>query len=250
VQRAKSLRPSLEFSHNVFVTLTFNPEAPTFHNWSNVSKLFNRYIQKLRRFHNSDVQYLRVIESHSQGNPHIHCLLRFRDSLTINNGKYFDSRLYAKWKLLWSSGFSDYTPALSNGSPFPLSYLLKYTIKDTQTLKTFWKNYYSCLNTKTSAQSVGLLDQMPNLNTTNPTQPEKSTDSVQDSTPPVPYTPTAKEQLTLLFCKLFHVKQLSWSRHFFNLLSPPQGGTGGNARQLYVLPRSDRLDTTRERYTK
>lgn len=213
-------KSSREFSHYVFVTLTFDSSADTFHNWSRVSGRFNRYIQKLRRLHNSQVQYVRTIESHAQGNPHIHCILIFPDILSIDNGKYFDKRLYAQWKLLWDSGFSDYSPTLSNGQTFPLSYLLKYTIKDTQTLKTFWKNYYSCLNIKSNVTSVGLLDQEPNASDiSQPT--ESSASSVEESTPAPQYTPTAKELRSLLFCKLFRVKQLSWSRNFFNSLSSP-----------------------------
>jgi transposase len=215
-------KQSREFSHYVFATFTVDRRNPVAYEWSTIGKKFNRYIQNLRRLHNDRIQYIRAIESHEDCYPHIHTILRFTSTLSIDNGKYFDKRLYQKWKQLWPSGFSDYAPTLSSG-PLPIRYLLKYLIKQTHTYKTLWRNYYQCLE-KSSTTSKLASSAKNNLNVTLIPQesavnaPIENSETSNQIIETEPITP--KNLSTLLFCKSFNVKPLSWSRQFFSL-SPP-----------------------------
>lgn len=103
---------------------------------------FNRFCQKFRRLHNTQVQYLRVVEEHKDTYPHIHVILQFPDArLSITNSRYFDRILYKKWKTLWISGHSDYQ-TMSRGGVGGLRYILKYLVKNT-TRKTLYKKIYT-----------------------------------------------------------------------------------------------------------
>lgn len=194
----------------VFATYTYSRDIPIHNAWSATSKDFNRYVQNIRRLHNAPVQYLRSIEAHKDGYPHLHAVIRFPSPITVNNTKYFDRELYKKWKSLWPSGLSDYQVPLSRRHP--ILYIVKYVTKGS-TLKTLWKKYYALYAAK-------------------PLKKEKETSSanIVDLSVPTPLTIT---------CKKYKIKQLSWSRLFFTKLLPlvwsPQGqatGGGGSAASL------------------
>jgi hypothetical protein len=135
--KAKSVyqRRKIEYIRHIFATCTY---APNYNKpWEHVSKDYNRYIQEYRRFSNCRVEYLRVVEKHENGRPHIHILLQFPDArISVQNTKYFDNRLYARWKALWRHGLSDYQRPYSTRSP--VGYILKYITKNA-TSKTVWK---------------------------------------------------------------------------------------------------------------
>lgn len=157
--------------------------------WKSVSKDFNRFIQRVRRLHNSQVQYIRCIEAHQDCYPHLHAILQFSTPQTVLNRRYFDRTLYLKWKQLWSSGLSDFQPPKSKQQP--LFYLMKYISKSTNAHKTLWRK----LIVQTSTQTA----------TNAPTKQEDANEPSADS---------VKFAVTLLKCKEFKLRQLSWSRGF------------------------------------
>ena len=158
------------------------------HCWESISKDFNRYVQKIRRLHNSPIQYLRCVEAHADGYPHLHCILQFPSVQTVNHGQYFDKLLHSKWKQLWSFGLSDFKVFRSKQSP--ILYMMKYISKSTNTHKTLWKKL---LIAQTSTPQV--VHDVPT--------------ETKDASPD-----QIKYALTLLKCKEFKIKQLSWSRLF------------------------------------
>ncbi len=73
--------------------------------WKTISRDFNRYYQEFRRFHAGKAEYLRVIEKHKDGYPHIHIIIQFPNAIIrIRNTKYFDRTLYKKWKAVINFG--------------------------------------------------------------------------------------------------------------------------------------------------
>ncbi len=131
----------IEFTRHVFATLTYSREQTSQDRWLTISKDFNRYIQRFSRLHNIRINYLRVVEEHKDGYPHIHILIQFPDArIRILSSKYFDQDLYAKWRLLWKHGHTDYQRPRSRNLG-TLSYILKYLIKNT-TAKTIWKKIF------------------------------------------------------------------------------------------------------------
>ena len=128
----------IEFTRHVFGTLTYSRDLPVDERWSGISKDFNRYLQKIRRLHNTKLDYFRVVEKHRDGFPHIHVLLQWENaSIRVDNSRYFDKSLYQKWRLLWQHGHSDYQKP-RRASLGTLTYILKYLIKN-QTQRTIWK---------------------------------------------------------------------------------------------------------------
>ncbi len=106
--------------------------------WRQISRDFNRFLQNFRRLHNQKVQYLRVIEKHKDGYPHVHAILQFPfATISINDTRYFERTLYRKWKTLWKGGHSDYQRPRVSGMG-TISYIIKYLVKNT-TAKTIWK---------------------------------------------------------------------------------------------------------------
>ena len=131
-----------EFIRHLFVTLTYSRDIPLSSRWDTVSKDYNRYIQRVRRFHLCKVQYLRVVESHSDGYPHIHIIMQMPDArIRVDNSRYFDRKLYQHWKSLWPHGHSDYQRPRRRGAG-RIGYLLKYLTKNA-TSKTIWKKVFA-----------------------------------------------------------------------------------------------------------
>lgn len=103
-----------------------------------VSKDFNRFIQRFRRFGPYECEYLRVLEKHRSGALHLHAILQFqRTAIPVYGNRYFDKIIYGRWKALWTQGHSDFRPAgtLRVGG---LIYILKYLVKNS-TKNTIWK---------------------------------------------------------------------------------------------------------------
>jgi hypothetical protein len=95
----------------------------------------------MRRYH-MQLDYLRVIESHKDGYPHVHILFQFPDArIRVENARYFDKKLYARWKGYWRYGHSDYQKPRGRGLA-AISYVMKYLLKN-QTQKTVWKKVYA-----------------------------------------------------------------------------------------------------------
>ncbi len=182
----------------MFSTFTYNRSLLLNDAWTRSSKDFNRVIQKFRRLHNADIQYLRVLEAHKDGYPHIHCILQFPDArLRINNSRFFDRRLYSRWKSLWTHGHSDYQRPRKRSANAVL-YVLKYLLKNT-TRKTILKKIH----------------------------PPYSSD----------FKPTLAEQarvrpMTNLPIKKYGVKLATWSRGFdftpFQILAPSYSPSDSN----------------------
>ncbi len=95
------------------------------------------------------MQYLRVIEFHKDGYPHIHAILQFPSAnIRVTNSKWFSKTLYKHWKAQWKSGHSDYQQPNKSGVGIIL-YLLKYLLKN-QTKKTLFKKLIQSHNEKQS----------------------------------------------------------------------------------------------------
>ncbi len=182
----------------IFSTYTYSRDRLVDDAWTSANNDFNRYIQKLRRYHDNEIQYLRTIEAHNDGFPHFHAILRFPVVLTITNGKYLDRELYRRWKNLWARGHSDYQIP-RNGS-HPIAYIIKYVTKGS-TVK-IWKKYYT---TKNSGKHIST--------TTKSGMVPGSVELAYATTKSVrTITPLQKT------CKRYKIKQVTWSRKFFKEL--------------------------------
>lgn len=143
----------IRFTRHVFATLTYPADTSwrndTEPDWTQVSKDFNHWITNLRRGERLrgayvrppfPVEYLRVVEEHKSGLPHIHCILQFPDArlrVNIANGRrYFERSFYKLLKDSWKYN-DDYQPPI-NTTRSTLGYILKYMRKNS-TSKTVWK---------------------------------------------------------------------------------------------------------------
>lgn len=129
------------FTRHIFVTLTYARVDSIQDTWKIISKDFNRFHQRFKRLHNCEVQYLRVVEEHKDGYPHLHAVMQFPDArIRVTNSRYFDRLLFQKWKTLWLRGHSDFQQPKKSGIG-TISYVMKYLIKN-QTSKTVWNKIY------------------------------------------------------------------------------------------------------------
>lgn len=131
------------FTRHVFGTLTYARDIEILQCWQKISKDFNRFFQEFRRLHPlAQVHYLRVIEEHKDGYPHIHVIIQFDSAcISVDADRYFDRTVYQKWKSLWRHGHSDYQQPRRNGVG-TLSYVMKYLLKN-RTYKSIWKKVLS-----------------------------------------------------------------------------------------------------------
>ncbi len=131
----------ISFTRHIFFTGTYSRTNKMEICWTNISKDYNRFQQSFRRLHNHKVQYLRVVERHKDGFPHVHSILQMQSAnIRIENNRYFDRTLYKTWKTLWKHGHSDYQKPRKSGSG-TLFYILKYLIKNTTKTTIFSKMY-------------------------------------------------------------------------------------------------------------
>lgn len=217
-------------TNHVFATLTYSHEIGLVQAWEQLGKDFNRYIQVFRRKSiPNEVQYIRTIEAHGNGYPHIHVILQFKDPIRVQNARYFENSLYRRWKIFWKCGLSDYQPP--RNTSHPIFYLIKYISKDTPTIKTLWKKLYASAesvdtsltqssqkqSSAPTAKSTG--DNSTTLNNIETLHMDKVLEEIQEY---------PKSILTLFFCKYHHLKQLSWSRRFvFGSAPRPSRSAGG-----------------------
>ncbi len=132
----------ITFARHIFATFTYARLSSSELLWDSCSKDFNRTIQRLRRLHCCKVQYLRTLEAHKDGFPHIHTLLQFPSAqIRVSNQKYIDRLLYDRWKASWPHGLSDFQiPRRQRIGQ--IRYILKYISKNS-TSKTIWKRISS-----------------------------------------------------------------------------------------------------------
>lgn len=193
------------FIHHVFATFTVRRDSTETDAWRQIGTNFNRFIQKFRRVCDSRLQYIRTVEAHQDGYPHIHAVLQFYNSLAITDGTYFDMALYRLWKRLWSVGLSDYQ-APHSGNKYPILYIIKYISKDSATWNTLWKKLLTDGLNTTQIVNSG---------------PDSAIKSVSAHTASGLSTGgqevTARfmvQSNTSFFSAQFKIKQLTWSRGF------------------------------------
>ncbi len=180
----------ITYGKTVFLTTTYARHRLLDNCWRNANSDFNRYIQKLRRLHQDSIQYLRTIETHRDGYPHFHAILRFPTVLTIYNGKYFEKNLYSKWKKSWIHGVSDCQPPRPSQSA--LAYIIKYTTKNSG--RKIWIKYYRHLDVKSAKPRLTEHSPQPDIFSAEPV--------------------TCLSQK----CAQYKIRQCTWSRNFFKSL--------------------------------
>jgi len=120
----------VSFTHYVFQTLTYDRKNLCKHKaWWSCSKDTTNYIQKVRRYFGKSnrCEFLRVIEPHKDWYPHVHILFYFKKPLQVQNGRYFDDRLFYGLQKMWGNGFSK--PEVLRKPNAAFSYVLKYFLK-------------------------------------------------------------------------------------------------------------------------
>ncbi len=183
----------ITYGKTIFSTYTYARSRLLGDCWRTANNDFNRYIQRLRRLHANDVQYLRTIEAYNDGYPHFHAILRFKTVLTITNGRYVDKTLYQRWKHLWVCGLSDHQVPRSKQSP--IAYIIKYATKNSGV--NIWRHYYANIAKDQLKHEIA---------------PATATISTIPST--AISVPTELE----LVCIKHKIKQTTWSRKFFKEL--------------------------------
>jgi len=219
-----SQKRSKGFIRHIFSTLTYDPktldqESRSLSNgypkiWEKVSVHFNRFVQEWRRSRHvrhldQKVQFLRSIEAHKNGYPHIHCLIQYNSAcIAVYDRRYFDNLLYAEFRSLWKHGLSDFQVPRAQRIG-QINYILKYISKNA-TSNTLWKKILSINTTVENAISVDS-EQSP---TQNDLQPESScSGSVDLAGSTTPISPVHHPS---------GIKYLSWSRGFdFRPFSDP-----------------------------
>lgn len=169
--------------------------------WKRCSSDYNRFIQRFRRFHKCKIHYIRTIESHQDCYPHIHAVLQFPMSLSVDNARYLDRQLFREWEKLWTFGHTDFEPVESKSGG--ILYITKYVSKGS-TSKTIWKKVYALQKSKRS------------LDSTSKTAPVIVTpDLMQNPALTVSEIIDAPKSVkTAYFCKKHKIRQCSWSRGF------------------------------------
>lgn len=181
---------------HVFATLTYQRKEDSDTTWKRVTRDFNHFITYYRRLHIDGVEYLRTVEAHADGYPHLHAVLQLQHGVFVSNDRYFDPDLYKKWKSLWSCGLSDFqAPTL--GPRNTVLYIVKYITKSS-TKKTIWRKCYTGqIQENISARSV----------------------VVPTATSSTPQTAVQKPKInednpSTFLCKKYKIKQCTWSRGF------------------------------------
>lgn len=157
----KSTNVKISFIRHIFVTLTYARNSTSAETWQHVSKDFNRFLQKFRRSTRANVGYLRTLEAHKDGYPHIHAIIQFPDArVRIKGDRYFSDDVFRQFKSTWPHGHSDFQVPFSKREG-QIYYIMKY-IQKNSTSKTVWKKLYGANNVTESTtppidSSVGAL---------------------------------------------------------------------------------------------
>ena len=183
----------------MFFTLTYDRSKSIPETWNQITRTFNHYITDLRRFHHNKIQYLRVVEEHKDGYPHIHTLIQFSDArIRVQNSRYFDRRLYAQWKDRWKHGHSDVQPPRGTRGAV-LAYVLKYVLKNVTT-NTIWKKI---LTSNTEEDTTNGSDQQ-----------QSSQENANSATYGDQKTQEQETTISANPVKKYGVKLVTWSRDF------------------------------------
>jgi len=105
--------------------------------WWNVAKDTTAYVQEVKRFFGRDgnpVEFLRVIEPHGDFYPHVHILFYLEKPIQVENGRYFNDRVYYAIRDRWKNGFSK--PEVIRKKDAAFAYCLKYFLKQLSTKTT------------------------------------------------------------------------------------------------------------------
>jgi hypothetical protein len=111
----------------IFVTLTY--ENKDVQNWIDNSKHYAQFANRMRSAYGK-IEFIRVWESHADGYPHIHAVIRLHQNIfcrRINKVWRVIGKHYIRIKSFWNYGFSD-VKAL-NGTAEISTYLSKYITK-------------------------------------------------------------------------------------------------------------------------
>jgi len=91
----------------LFTTLTYDRTSHCRHwRWWHTSRHVTDYVQRLRRGLRQHVEYLRVLESHKDYNPHVHILLYFPDAFWVQNKRYLTKEFFDNLQHWWPHGYS------------------------------------------------------------------------------------------------------------------------------------------------
>lgn len=186
---------------DVFATLTYGRNQSRRDTWIRTTNDSNRFIQRVQR-KVGNLEYLRVLESHKDGYPHIHLHLRFRSGNRLRqNGKFIINHKFNQLKRQWTHGLTDFQCPRERTSSinFPLGYVLKYIGKSTST-NTLWSRILNPTFKPTP----------PSDNNSYPLRPSKGQN--------IWHYVTMPENQTLLYStfKLKRIKLLSYSRNYPN----------------------------------
>ncbi len=123
----------------VFVTLTYRRDLRLDEAWENIGSDYNRWVSAMRKAFGK-ISIIRSFEAQSDGFPHIHCILLFREAefeTFFYNGKW---RLSRKRELekYWGWGFCDMFAMYSLGAG--VGYVMKYVTKVNNALLAEKKN--------------------------------------------------------------------------------------------------------------
>ena len=128
--------------------------------WRDCSKMFNRFHQRYKR-KISHAEYIRTIEIHKNGRPHIHAVIQSISAFPCRLGsdkngspRYYSSKnIYLLLRGLWTYGHSDFNflrplliefgsvPSDKQTTSWAMHYVLKYTVKDS-TSRTLRKKLF------------------------------------------------------------------------------------------------------------
>ena len=127
----------IAYTHYIFQTLTYDRRSLCRHKaWWTVSKDTTAYVQKIRRYFGDRnvVEFLRVIEPHRDFYPHVHILFYLETPIQVENGRYFNDKVFYAIRDRWERGFSK--PEVLRKPNAAFAYCLKYFLKQLSVEKT------------------------------------------------------------------------------------------------------------------
>lgn len=186
----------ISYGRHVFCTLTFRQDniSPS-KALQNTTRAYNRYITNIRRRLWSDCQYLRSVELHKSGYPHLHAILQ-RPAAGIEIQKdsrgrlWLNDNVHAVLKGSWPAISDHQIPYSKSGA---LRYCLKYAVKNASA-STAWKKVFATEDLKKAAASgAAVASHIGSKSTAAPPAPVW-----------IPFGPGKHDR----------IKLLSWSRKF------------------------------------
>lgn len=131
----------------LFLTLTYARDRGCRHTrWQAIHNDLNRYQQKLKRGTEKSgqyIEYLAVIESHKDRNPHAHVLLYFTNPIRVEKKRFISNILFTFIESQWTHGHAKVEVLKHSNVPeFAFNYCFKYFLKQLpseNTVKEFRK---------------------------------------------------------------------------------------------------------------